>query len=88
MKLCMFGKSFKTQCMFFGIPGETMYVWEFPWETMYVWESLRETMYVWESLWKQCMFGNPLGNNVCLGIPGETMYVWESLGKQCMFGNP
>jgi len=34
------------------------------------------------------MFGNPLGNNVCLGIPRETMYVWESLGKQCMFGNP
>ena len=48
------------------------------------------------------MFGNPLGNNLCLGILGETMYVLESLGncvclgileepifgKQCMFGNP
>ena len=76
MKLCMFGKSFKTQCMFFGIPGETMYVWEFPWETMYVWESLG----------KQCMFGNPLGNNVCLGIPGETMYDLESLGNYVCLG--
>jgi hypothetical protein len=45
-------------------------------------------MYVWESLGKQCMFGNPWGNNVCLGIPWETMYVWESLGEQCMFGIP
>ena len=37
-----------------------------------------------ESLGKQCMFGNPLGNNECLGIPWETMYVWESRNeKQC-----
>ena len=44
------------------------------------------------------MFGNSLGNNVCLRILRETMYVleflgwtlyvWESLGKQCMFVNP
>lgn len=35
-------------------------------------------MYVWEPLWKQCVFGNPWGNNVCLEIP------W----KQCRFGDP
>jgi len=46
------------------------------------------TLYVWESLAKQYMFGNPCGNNVCLGIPGGTMYAWESLRKQCMVGNP
>jgi hypothetical protein len=34
-----------------------------------------ETMYVWESLGEHCVFGNPLGNNACLGIPVETMCV-------------
>jgi hypothetical protein len=34
------------------------------------------------------MFGNPWGNNICLGILGETLYVWESLMKQCRFENP
>ena len=31
------------------------------------------------------MFGNPLGNNVCLGIPGGTMYVWDSRNEKMVF---
>ena len=58
-----------------GIPRATMYVWESIgeqcvslWSNACLWNP-GEASYVCKTLGEQCMFGNPWGNNVCLGIP-------------------
>ena len=71
----------------FGIPKETMSVWEALLKPCVFGNPLGSnvclripwrTMYVWESLGKVCLFGNPLRNIVCLWILCETI----------KFGNP